>query len=125
MAWSKMLTSREPKNLKKRASALILFLLSRPGDRCLRCPRREHLRIKRWSFGIPSTASIVRLCCCRAWGRLMRQYRSLLLYAAAVLILLVAYFISPMSKETVWQLFPGLEKVTQSYPALTALVFLT
>lgn len=55
----------------------------------------------------------------------MRQYRSLLLYAAAVLALLVAYFVSPMSRETVWQLFPGLEEVTKTYPTLTALVFLT
>lgn len=54
----------------------------------------------------------------------MRGYSSLVFYIAAVLVLAVAYFASPMSRETVWQLFPGLEATAQANPIATSLVFL-
>ncbi len=54
----------------------------------------------------------------------MRSYRSLIFYMAAVVVLSVAYFASPISRESVWQLFPGTEAMAQAYPLLTALVFL-
>jgi uncharacterized membrane protein YdjX (TVP38/TMEM64 family) len=54
----------------------------------------------------------------------MRSYRSLIFYVAAVVVLSVAYFASPISRESVWQLFPGTEAMAQAYPLLTALVFL-
>ena len=54
----------------------------------------------------------------------MRRYRSLLFYVAAVLVLSLAYFASPVSKETIWQLFPGLQAMAQAHPFVTALMFL-
>jgi uncharacterized membrane protein YdjX (TVP38/TMEM64 family) len=54
----------------------------------------------------------------------MHSYRSLIFYAAAVVVLSVAYFASPMSRETVWQLFPGTEAMAQANPLVTALIFL-
>jgi uncharacterized membrane protein YdjX (TVP38/TMEM64 family) len=53
----------------------------------------------------------------------MRSYRSLILYTAAVVVLSVAYFASPMSRESVAQLFPGTEALAQAYPLVTALMF--
>ena len=38
----------------------------------------------------------------------MRNYKPLIVYMAAVMFLTVAYFASPISKEAVWQVFPGL-----------------
>lgn len=43
---------------------------------------------------------------------------------AAVVFLSVAYFVSPMSRETAWQLFPGTEAMAQAHPLVTALMFL-
>ena len=54
----------------------------------------------------------------------MNSYRFLIFYVAAVVGLSVAYFVSPMSRETVWQLFPGTEAMAQANPLVTALVFL-
>lgn len=54
----------------------------------------------------------------------MQSYRSLILYTAAVVLLSVAYFASPISRESVWQLFPGTEAMAQAYPLATALLFL-
>jgi uncharacterized membrane protein YdjX (TVP38/TMEM64 family) len=54
----------------------------------------------------------------------MHSYRFLIFYVAAVVVLSVAYFVSPMSRETVWQLFPGTEAMAQANPLVTALVFL-
>ncbi len=54
----------------------------------------------------------------------MHSYRSLIFYVAAVVVLSVAYFASPMSRETVWQLFPGTEAMAQANPLVAALVFL-
>ncbi len=54
----------------------------------------------------------------------MHSYRSLICYMAAVVFLSVAYFVSPMSRETVWQLFPGTEAMAQANPLVTALMFL-
>jgi uncharacterized membrane protein YdjX (TVP38/TMEM64 family) len=47
----------------------------------------------------------------------------LIFYTAAVVILSVAYFVSPMSRESVWQLFPGTEAIAHANPLMTALVF--
>jgi uncharacterized membrane protein YdjX (TVP38/TMEM64 family) len=54
----------------------------------------------------------------------MHSYRSLIFYVAAVVVLSVAYFASPMSRETVWLLFPGTEAMAQANPLVTALMFL-
>jgi uncharacterized membrane protein YdjX (TVP38/TMEM64 family) len=54
----------------------------------------------------------------------MHSYRFLIFYVAAVVVLSVAYFVSPMSRETVWQLFPGTEAMARANPLVTALVFL-
>jgi len=43
---------------------------------------------------------------------------------AAVLFLSLAYFASPISREAVWQLFPGLETMAHANPLVTALMFL-
>jgi uncharacterized membrane protein YdjX (TVP38/TMEM64 family) len=53
----------------------------------------------------------------------MHSYRSLFFYVAAVVVLSVAYFASPMSRETVWHLFPGAEAIAQANPFVTALMF--
>src|ERR1700761_8550400 len=55
---------------------------------------------------------------------MMRSYRSLIFYVAAVAVLSLAYFASPISRESVWQLFPGTEAIAQANPLLTALLFL-
>jgi uncharacterized membrane protein YdjX (TVP38/TMEM64 family) len=54
----------------------------------------------------------------------MYSYRSLIFYIAAVFFLSVAYFASPMSRETIWQLFPGTVAMAQANPLVTALMFL-
>src|SRR6266478_905134 len=54
----------------------------------------------------------------------MRSYKSLIFYIPAVLFLTLAYFASPMSREAVWQLFPGVEIMAQANPLVTALMFL-
>jgi uncharacterized membrane protein YdjX (TVP38/TMEM64 family) len=54
----------------------------------------------------------------------MHSYRSLIFYMAAVVFLSVAYFVSPMSRETVWQLFPTTEAMALANPLVTALMFL-
>src|SRR5207302_9099997 len=54
----------------------------------------------------------------------MRSYKSLIFYIAAVLFLTLAYFASPISREAVWQLFPGFEIMAQANPLVTALMFL-
>ena len=54
----------------------------------------------------------------------MHRCRSLIFYIAAVLFLSVAYFGSPMSRETIWQLFPGTEAMAEANPLVTALMFL-
>src|SRR3979409_442876 len=43
---------------------------------------------------------------------------------AAVLFLSLADFSSPLSREAVWQLFPGFETIAQANPLVTALMFL-
>jgi uncharacterized membrane protein YdjX (TVP38/TMEM64 family) len=54
----------------------------------------------------------------------MHSCRSLIFYIAAVLFLSVAYFASPMSRETIWHLFPGTEAMAEANPLVTALMFL-
>jgi uncharacterized membrane protein YdjX (TVP38/TMEM64 family) len=54
----------------------------------------------------------------------MRSYKPLIFYLAAVLFLALAYFASPISREAVWQLFPGLETMAHANPLVTALMFL-
>ena len=54
----------------------------------------------------------------------MRNYKPLIFYMAAVLFLALAYFASPISREAVWQLFPGLETMAHANPLVTALMFL-
>src|ERR1700704_2452961 len=54
----------------------------------------------------------------------MYSYKPLIFYMAAVLFLSLAYFASPMSREAVWQLFPGFEIMAQANPLVTALMFL-
>ena len=54
----------------------------------------------------------------------MHSYRSLIFYMAAVAVLSVAYFVSPMSRETAWQLFPTTAAMAQANPLVTALIFL-
>jgi uncharacterized membrane protein YdjX (TVP38/TMEM64 family) len=54
----------------------------------------------------------------------MLNCRSLIFYIAAVLLLSVAYFASPMSRDTIWHLFPGTEAMAEANPLVTALMFL-
>ena len=54
----------------------------------------------------------------------MHSYRSLIFYVAAVVVLSAAYFASPMSRETIWLLFPGTQAMAQANPLVTALMFL-
>ena len=54
----------------------------------------------------------------------MRSYRLLIAYTAAAVLLSLAYFASPMSSETVWQMFPGTVAMAQANPLVTALTFL-
>jgi len=54
----------------------------------------------------------------------MRSYKPLIVYMTAVMFLTLAYFASPISREAVWQVFPGLEIMTHAHPLGTALLFL-
>jgi uncharacterized membrane protein YdjX (TVP38/TMEM64 family) len=54
----------------------------------------------------------------------MNSCRPLIFYIAAVLFLSAAYFASPISRETIWQLFPGSEAMAEANPLVTALMFL-
>jgi uncharacterized membrane protein YdjX (TVP38/TMEM64 family) len=54
----------------------------------------------------------------------MRGYKTLVFYISAVVVLALAYFISPFSREAIWQLFPGLEAMAHANPLITSLVFL-
>ena len=54
----------------------------------------------------------------------MRSYQPLIVYMAAVMFLTLAYFASPISREAVWQVFPGLETTAHAHPLGTALLFL-
>lgn len=54
----------------------------------------------------------------------MRGYQPLVVYIAIVIFLAVVYFASPVSREAVWQLFPGLEIVARAHPLSTRLLFL-
>ena len=54
----------------------------------------------------------------------MRSYKPLIVYLAAVMFLTLAYFASPISREAVWQVFPGLETMAHAHPLGTALLFL-
>ena len=54
----------------------------------------------------------------------MRSYKPLIFYMAAVLFLALAYFASPISREAVWQLFPGFEAMAHANLLVTALMFL-
>ena len=54
----------------------------------------------------------------------MRSYKPLIIYMAAVMFLTAAYFVSPISREAVWRVFPGLETIAHAHPFGTALLFL-
>jgi uncharacterized membrane protein YdjX (TVP38/TMEM64 family) len=54
----------------------------------------------------------------------MRSYKPLIFYMSAVLFLSLAYFTSPISREAVWQLFPGFEAMAHANLLVTALMFL-
>src|ERR1700681_438121 len=54
----------------------------------------------------------------------MRSYKPLIFYMSAVLLLSLAYFASPISREAVWQLFPGFEATAHANLLVTALMFL-
>src|SRR5260370_2111325 len=54
----------------------------------------------------------------------MRSYKPLIFYMSAVLLLSLAYFASPISREAVWQLFPGFEAMAHANQLVTALMFL-
>jgi uncharacterized membrane protein YdjX (TVP38/TMEM64 family) len=54
----------------------------------------------------------------------MRSYKPLIVYMAAVMFLTLAYFASPISREAVWQVFPGLGTMAHAHPLGTALLFL-
>jgi uncharacterized membrane protein YdjX (TVP38/TMEM64 family) len=53
----------------------------------------------------------------------MHSYKSLIYYVAAVLLVSLACLASPLSRETVWQMFPGFKTVAQANPLVTALMF--
>src|SRR5258708_22560694 len=53
----------------------------------------------------------------------MRSYKPLIFYLSAVLLLSLAYFASPISREAVWQLFPGFEAMAHANLLVTALMF--
>jgi uncharacterized membrane protein YdjX (TVP38/TMEM64 family) len=53
----------------------------------------------------------------------MHSYKSLICYVAAVLFVSLACLASPLSRETVWQMFPGFETMAQANPLVTALMF--
>jgi uncharacterized membrane protein YdjX (TVP38/TMEM64 family) len=54
----------------------------------------------------------------------MHSRTSLIFYFAAVLFLSVAYFASPMSRETLWQMFPDSAAMAEANPLVTGVVFL-
>src|ERR1700730_4031515 len=54
----------------------------------------------------------------------MRSYKPLTFYMAAVLFLSLASFLSPISREAVWQLVPAFESIVPANPLFTALTFL-
>jgi uncharacterized membrane protein YdjX (TVP38/TMEM64 family) len=54
----------------------------------------------------------------------MRGHQPLIIYMAAVMFLTLGYFASPMSREAVWQVFPGLETMAHAHPLATAFLFL-
>src|SRR3979409_1538493 len=54
----------------------------------------------------------------------MRVYQPLIVYMAAVMFLTLAYFASPISREAVWQLFPGLQTMAHAHPLGPPLLFL-
>ncbi|TYL70869.1 VTT domain-containing protein [Bradyrhizobium cytisi] len=54
----------------------------------------------------------------------MRGRQPLIVYVAAVVFLTLAYFASPVSREAVWHVFPGVETTAHAHPLATALVFL-
>ena len=54
----------------------------------------------------------------------MRSYKPLIFYMSAVLLLSLAYFASPISREAIWQLFPGFEAMAHANLLVTALMFL-
>jgi uncharacterized membrane protein YdjX (TVP38/TMEM64 family) len=54
----------------------------------------------------------------------MRSYKLFIFYMSAVLFLSLAYFASPVSREAVWQLFPGFEAIAHANLLITALIFL-
>src|SRR4051812_46932656 len=53
----------------------------------------------------------------------MRNYKALIVYMTAVIFLTLAYFALPISREAIWQVFPGLETIAQAHPRETALLF--
>ena len=54
----------------------------------------------------------------------MPRCKPLIFYVSAVLLLSLAYFASPISREVVWQMFPGLEAIARANLLVTALMFL-
>lgn len=54
----------------------------------------------------------------------MRSYKTLIVYVVAVMFLTLGYFASPISREAVWRVFPGLETMAHAHPLGTALLFL-
>lgn len=54
----------------------------------------------------------------------MRGHQPLIIYMAAVMFLTLGYFASPISREAVWQVFPGLETMAHAHPLVTAFLFL-
>ncbi|RZN34523.1 VTT domain-containing protein [Bradyrhizobium sp. Leo121] len=54
----------------------------------------------------------------------MRSHKAVIFYLSAVLLLSLAYFASPMSSEGASQLFPGLWRMAEANPLVTALTFL-
>jgi uncharacterized membrane protein YdjX (TVP38/TMEM64 family) len=53
----------------------------------------------------------------------MHSYKSLICYVAAVLFVSLACLASPLSREAIWQIFPGFETMAQANPFVTALMF--
>lgn len=54
----------------------------------------------------------------------MRSYKPLICYVATVMFLTLAYFVSPISREAVWHVFPDLETIAHAHAIGTALLFL-
>jgi len=53
----------------------------------------------------------------------MHSHKSLICYVAAVVFVSLACLASPLSREAVWQIFPGFETMAQANPLATALMF--